>query len=653
MPAAWTIQGESGKAWNETVQTFEFRKIENAQFTFQNLGEDAFTFRISAQNIATESLPDYTQKIVVYRNGARFFTGHVTNRQVSIDSGQQVCTVKVSGPWWWMDRITFTATNTDATGATAERATLAFGGNTGQNLKTSIETAINRCVDLGVPIAKTTDATNPSSVATMANFPRITLNQSTCSQVLSELIRFCADAMVYFDYSTITPSLKVTRRRSGLAVGSAPSVTLNASTDPITSIDLNPMIEMEVQKVDLPYLDRNTEGRYRYQQQSFGTASSPLPKLQIITISGPELDTFLPIDLFDYFVCTTDDTLRNAVANASPQISAFWSTHGFNPIGSTWPNSISKTFVSYWLNGQGGTISSYQVPSGTVSRTGKYIRTIGLNTEIPEWAKLQYNITEELVKGGLWGQMNPYPYTQYSQLGNDFHAIFGQTWWSTGSGSSTTVYAGQLISSPIRINVAPSATTLKTQTSGVVSSAVSGTSFVLDANAASIDDVYVNASIEYTYRLGGSNRITTGYIVAYNGSTRTVTISGSSGGNAIAGTAYKIYAGVNYRKEDYAFISPPSGLAQFLKECQDYVPYEGSMTLVQEDIGSTRFTGSTISISNSLSEYSGMRALVKSETLTVENGQTTISLGQADRLDYRTLVDRMRKTSQDNIYYVT
>jgi hypothetical protein len=413
------------------------------------------------------------------------------------------------------------------------------------------------------------------------------------------------------------------------------------------------MIEMEVQKVDLPYLSRDTLGRYKFENQTHGTASSPLPKRQIITVSGPELDTFLPVDLFDYFVCRKNATLREAVANASPQISTFQSTHGFNPIGSSWPNSISRTSVSYWLNGQGGTISTYTVPSGTVGRTGTYIRPVGLNATIPEWAKSQYDITEEFVKGGLWGQMQPYPRTQYSQLGNDFHSIFGQTWWSTGSGSSTTVYAGQVITSPIQIYVAPTTTTLKTETSGTVSSAVSGTSFVLDENAASIDDVYVNSSIEYTYRKSGTPFIYIGFIIAYNGSTRTVTISGSPGGNAFAGRAYKIYAGVNYRKEDYLFISPPAGLAQFLKECQDYVPHEGSVTLVQEDVGGTRFTGSTISISNSLSEYSSMRALVKSETLTVENGQTTISLGQADRLDYRTLVDRIRKTSQDNIYYVT
>jgi hypothetical protein len=43
---------------------------------------------------------------------------------------------------------------------------------------------------------------------------------------------------------------------------------------------------------------------------------------------------------------------------------------------------------------------------------------------------------------------------------------------------------------------------------------------------------------------------------------------------------------------------------------------------------------------------------VAAESLDIKSGTTTISLGQPPRYDYRTLVDRIRKTSQDNIVYV-
>lgn len=119
-----------------------------------------------------------------------------------------------------------------------------------------------------------------------------------------------------------------------------------------------------------------------------------------------------------------------------------------------------------------------------------------------------------------------------------------------------------------------------------------------------------------------------------------------------SGTTYTLQGGILYRDADYSFISPPSGLAQFLKEAQDYVPYEGAVQIVEQDVGATRYRGTKVSVTNSLAEYSSMGALVAGESLDIKSGTTQITLGQAPRLDYRTLVDRIRKTSQDNIVYV-
>jgi len=47
-----------------------------------------------------------------------------------------------------------------------------------------------------------------------------------------------------------------------------------------------------------------------------------------------------------------------------------------------------------------------------------------------------------------------------------------------------------------------------------------------------------------------------------------------------------------------------------------------------------------------------MGALVAGETIEIESGRTTIQLGAPPRNDYRTLVDKIRKTSQDNIVYL-
>jgi hypothetical protein len=107
-----------------------------------------------------------------------------------------------------------------------------------------------------------------------------------------------------------------------------------------------------------------------------------------------------------------------------------------------------------------------------------------------------------------------------------------------------------------------------------------------------------------------------------------------------------------YRPADYSFIQPPAGLAAFLVGAQNWLPYEGTISLVEEDVGATRYRGTKVRISNSMPEFATMDALVESESLDIATGTTTINLGAPPRNDYRNLVDKIRKTSQDNIVYL-
>lgn len=591
--ATWTIKGEASKAWDATTKTFEERKIEDGRFEFRSLDADTFQFTISAKDIASETLPDYVQQVTIYRDGSQFFVGHVTNRTVSVTAGQQVCTVTVSGPWWWMDRIPFTATNTDGTGATAERLTLAFGtASSGQDLKTSIETAINRSVDLGVPIAKTTAGT-PSTVATMTTFPRITLNQSTCGQVISELVRCCADAMVYFDYTTATPTMHVTRRKSGLAVGSAAATTIDATGGKVTSVDLNPMIELQVERVELPYVTRDVQGRTQFATQTFGTAASPLPKRQVLTVSGPELDTFLPNDLFDsYQIQTvTAASATDYVLSRANSLQEVAKQFGLTKLPLLM-NTDSSSF-QYWTvrsstsqnnpNSYTRTANKRPVPvfkgvDGTLYSTTTY--KIITTDSPPEW--LKEDGTPVLVEAEFTGSLY---YIHYYDDGYNTTRYPKPAWYDS-AGFNQDVFGPGL----------------------------------------------------YTQPNGGGREVLVSWVYF------SIPVF-------ITPTAYTSPTTL-YRAADYSFISPPAGLAQFLKEAQDFVPYEGAVQIVEQDVGSMRYRGTKVSVTNSLSEYSSMAALVAGESLDIKSGTTQVALGQAPRLDYRTLVDRIRKTSQDNIVYV-
>jgi hypothetical protein len=107
-----------------------------------------------------------------------------------------------------------------------------------------------------------------------------------------------------------------------------------------------------------------------------------------------------------------------------------------------------------------------------------------------------------------------------------------------------------------------------------------------------------------------------------------------------------------YQNADYSFAFPPAGLSSNLLAAQNWLPYEGTIELVEQDVGAVRYRGTKINVSNSSSFLSSMGALVASESLDLATGTTSIQLGCAPRNDYRTFVSKIRKTSQDNIIYL-
>lgn len=645
----WTIAGEAGKAWDATAQTMAYRQIAGAVLTFRSLATDELVLDIEAEDITTYTAPELGQIVRLYRNGDLFFTGHVTANPVSFSATSQSLRIVVSGPWWWMERINYTSTQTDGTGATATRMTGVFGNATsGTNLQTAIQTAIDRCVTLGVPIA---NIAGGSSVATYFTVPRVTLNQSTCAQVISELVRLVPDTMVYFDYSTTTPTIQVTRR------GVATTRTLTLGTDPVESIDVQPIYEMKVEQVDLPYVERDAIGRTKFNIQSSGTATTG--RAQIITTSGPELDTFLPNDLFERTLVATFDAanyesfaLRDAQF-AEAKANGLTTELSF-PVGKTQYFGGSTSSLSGGTTLQ-QTIEGISVVDGTgkpVSTSGKFFTYAA---SAPQWAIDDYGLTPVKITGR-------YTYLWYDTFYNSPYLASNATpglalpsWVSslnlTQIDSYFVYYAPLKNASVVLLagsySIEAYLSSTNYHTSGTARTGSGATQIVLATAASTVDGFYVG--VEVTWR-----GLYTDTITAYNGSTRTATLSQtwSASQRPASGDAYVLQGHPLYQEADYTFIAPPASLAANLLAAQNFIPYEGSINLVEEIPGGTRYRGCKVNISGSLSAHSTMDALVSEESINLATGQTTITLGTPPRLDYRTFVDRIRKTPQDNIVFV-
>jgi len=635
MPAAWTIQGETGKALDTTTRTLEALAIKDAGLEFRSMDTDELTLTISPQDVTSATIPELGQTVTLFRDGTRYFHGYVIDNPVSIRGDSQTVSVVVAGPWWWLDRINLTSTKTDGTGATADRLSYVFGTtSSGVNLKTAIETLIDRAIALGAPLQRGT-------VATFFQVPRITLNQSTCAQALSELIRLVPDTMAAFDYSTSPPTLNVTRRAT------ATVETLTVGTSPIESISIRPVWEMKVDQVVLDYNTRDVRGLTQYTAQTSGTAATA--RIHKLTISGEELDTFIPNSIFDKYNLKTTPVstgARDFIVGKDSDCAAAIKKYGFTestfPVG-VGPFSLGSTGLAT------AKTTSYLLEDGTLATTtGKYIV---MGETPPDWID-GFTFEKVTVTGEIYYQFTASRST--SGLGATIEYYDLPAWWYdipwvkkiSGAGSLTIgvyKYSYDFFSKPFSISAY-----LVNSTKPFTGSTGTGnttTQFTMPVGFEATDNYYVGSSIKI-----GSNTYT---ITAYVGSTRRVTISGTFP-VAMNGFVFTLVDGFPiYRSADYTFLSPPSGLAGNLKAAQDFVPYAGTIDLTEQDAGGTSYAGKVINIASSFSAYSTMKALVAAVSLNLKQGQTTITLGTPPRLDFRSFTDRIRRTPQDNFEYLS
>lgn len=572
----WTIKGESGKTFNATVRSLETAQIDSAQISFRSLEADTFTFTISPETLTSATIPDLEQKITLYRDGVQFFTGTVTNVRPLISQSSQQAQVTVSGPWWWMERINMTTVRTDGAGSTGERMTFVFGNaTTGGDLETHIRALIARAIALGVPMQL-------GGVADFFNVPQISLNQSTVGQALSELVRLVPDTQVNFDYSTTPPTIDIRRR------GTSTPRTIDVATAPVDSIDIEPMIELQVSQVRLPYVTRDVQGRTVYQEQASGTAATG--KVEILTVSGPELDTFLPNELFDsYSIKTALATVTNGkrwIQDQQTNLVELAKKNGYTD--GRFP----------WVLSNGGGVTLFKTASTTsVKPSFSSFKAYGFPLlSLFSTSGVQYN----LATSNIIITSDPPDWIE-SELGIGF---------------KSATLEGYFIDSH---NYRPAGTTIP------------------------LPSYWEEVGFEFQY---------SGYLTEINDPPKVIYgLKKFSIPCYIVTTAYTSTTTV-YRPADYSFIQPPANLAANLKAAQDWLPYTGSITLVEEDVGGTRYMGTKISLTNTLPAYASMNALVAGVNLDIATGTTTIELGQPPRLDYRTFVDRIRKTSQDNIVYL-
>jgi hypothetical protein len=654
----WTITGESGKAWNTTSKTLEGLQVSDGSLTFRSVGVDELVLTISPENIVSYTTPDYAQRVDLFRSGTRFFTGYVTNVRTASNNS---ITVTISNAWWFMERINYVTNQTDGSGASVSRITGVFGtAASGVNLGTAIQTAINTSVSLGVPMA---NIAGGSSVGSYFDIPRITLNQSNCAEVISELVRLVPDTMTYFDYTNATPTFNVVRRAA------ATTRTLTIGTSPVEDFDVNPMIELQVSQVVLPYVTRGTNGLTSYQTQSSGTAATG--KIQVLTISGPELDTFLPSEYFDSATLTgfpLSTQFEDFILSSSQFAGAVANGLRFTKINI----QQGQRQYSGYSSGKGPTTGSfspnvrsvqYTQPAASITDDTGQPASLGsqliLSDNLPEWAITAHNL-KPIVISGQW----IYEWKdQVFDFGDGYEQNESLPPWLTSltREQKDSYWDGDfhyiLIGGEYTVQGYTTSSSTLPHMYGTTSAGTNSSFLYLAATASSIDGFYTGMRIAYMQKpgSGGPDGVNDVWYIAtiggYNGTTKAASINGATGPATRSGFPYRILGAKVFAPADYSFISPPANLASNLLSTMNFIPYEGTVRITEQTAGGTRYRGCKVNLDSTRSELASMGAMVAEETLDLKNGTTDLTLGTPPRLDYRSFTDKIRRTSQDNIVF--
>lgn len=379
----WEIKGEAGKNLDATLRSFEDLNITAASLKFQSLAEDTFTWTAGTTSAAGggTTVPEVGQVVSLFLDGNRKFRGHVMRPRRTAKG----VTVTVQGPWWWMQRIYLTQNQTDANGVTDERVQYIFP--TG-NLRTNIIALLDRAIANGVPMLRGTG----TQIAEMYDFTKTTLSNMTVAAALAKMLAKVPDAVAWFDYTIEgeNPKLKIARR-NGTDAAAAQSFTIG--TDIFDGdISIYPREDLEVTRVELPYMDRNpTTGKPRFQRQSNGTAETG--KLQIITVSGPEILDYLPKEDFESYAIKTNAaaSLSDAfISVTDPQLAAIKNEYGIVGGEGTVVTDYAGTDTNKTLRTKNFPGVTYTRDNGDVigTLTGRHVVT---SQSIPQWAVDQYN----------------------------------------------------------------------------------------------------------------------------------------------------------------------------------------------------------------------------------------------------------------------
>jgi hypothetical protein len=583
----YIIKGEAFKTLNATDRFLGADLLAvNASLRFENLGPDVLSWTCRTESIdAGETIiPEVGQRVELWSASglARYFRGWVTQARAT-NFGVQVV---AEGPWQWLRKIDVTSSLTSV--STDTRPTIIFNEAT---VTSNITALLNRAIALNAPIAIGT-------IASTFTIPKLQLSMMTCADVLAELMRWVPDCVGWWDYNgSGTPTFNLSRRAGMTAT------TFAVDTAPLEDFDLTGRPDLVPSRVEVKFIERTADGRPEYKTQADGTAATG--RVQVIGLSGKELDTFLPPDDYESYDAQTVNA-NQTISNLQPSILSMLPQI----------TDSRNQFAGGPRNGD------------VVLANGETLKWFGAVGTRQPWAGVTF-FTE--------------PKLQFLDAANDTpvspvgkNLVVSQT---APEWAASVFTGGQKIRIKGRIYRLELSTKYDfTGTQMVTTNVMAEPKW---SQAFPWTDSFVAAHYT-TNEPAGLNNPDLAYAIHHNHFDFDI--------DAVFTTATYSTPKTFYKPQDYKYLSPPANLASNLRSAQNFTPFEGSIRLVYSALGPlTNELQYKFNITGAQSSLTAAGALPRAVTYDLAGQSVDIEIGAPSRFNFSTLGGKVRQTPQTNI----
>ena len=613
-PAApYYLAGEAGKSLTEVQISLADLCCYNATLSLRSLDVDTLTFQILGSR--SKVIPDDGQWISLYDGtGTRLFTG-IAKRTYTHPQG--IYSYEVSNVYLGLQQSVLLTPSGAATPANPNPNRPYVVCDQG-SLAARITFLLSTAAAEGLPIQA------PASLPPMFDVPKQAFRASSISGALEDTLKWLPDVATRMDYTTSPPTLRFYTRTASTKT----TINLDMAGHHATAVQLAAWPEARAAYVAFVYAERSDNTVVNYRIQSAGDNNAEARKKISVYLSGAERTDMLVSDAL-MTANTANLTANAALAGAKAAVdaqnaaalAAYNAAVASLPAGSTGTlNLVSAALASspaalaypqfYWntypgitsssryisATYGGGMITDYALSITSAPFTGLYITN--QSPTVPSGVQV-YAITNNLFTAAQLATAGAKLYT--GTLAGNLSAAIDSTTYISGLGwwnqQTDTVYESRpwqrWVYVPISLGVQ-----------------------LVDKTPSAIRAALLTAAS-----------------AAYN--------------NSVA--AAITTTGATSFIDNAQFVPAPANLADNYFARQDWTPYKGSLSL---DPKAADFPepGDFINIAadTTPTEWASMAAPVSELSIDLSTGAAQVKIGPSPRMDFQSLIDRLRIPAEDN-----